>query len=177
MDKKSFARLHKRFINVVPVQYLMAYTEIKERNGKKYFYRVISIRKGEKISKKRKYLGVNLLKKELSLKEKEADKTFNLKNKNRKKEIIEKIKPKIIKILKKNNIKKAGIFGSYAKGKAKKNSDIDIIIKPAKNMGFKFAGLEIQLAKALKKKVDLISYNGLSPYLKNKILSQEVRII
>ena len=44
-------------------------------------------------------------------------------------------------------------------------------------MGFKFAGLEIQLTKALKKKVDLVSYNGISPYLKDKILSQEVRII
>ena len=44
-------------------------------------------------------------------------------------------------------------------------------------MGFEFAGLEILLSKKLKKKVDLVSYNGLSPYLKDKILSQEIRII
>ena len=155
----------------------MTYTEIKTRNGKKYFYRVLSVRKGEKISKKRKYLGVNLAKKELSFKEKDADNVFNLISENKKKEVIEKIKSKIIKILKKNDIKRAGIFGSYAKGEQKKDSDIDILIEPAKNMGFKFAGLEIQLAKALKKRVDLVSYNGISPYLKNKILSQEVRII
>jgi len=155
----------------------VTYTEIKTRNGKKYFYRVLSVRKGEKISKKRKYLGVNLAKKELSFKEKDADNVFNLISENKKKEVIEKIKSKIIKILKKNDIKRAGIFGSYAKGEQKKDSDIDILIEPAKNMGFKFAGLEIQLAKALKKRVDLVSYNGISPYLKNKILSQEVRII
>ena len=29
----------------------------------------------------------------------------------------------------------------------------------------------------LKIKVDLVSYNGLSPYLKNKILNQEIKII
>ncbi|MBS3171670.1 nucleotidyltransferase family protein [Candidatus Woesearchaeota archaeon] len=97
--------------------------------------------------------------------------------KNKKKEVIEKLKPKIIEILKKNNIKRAGIFGSYARGEQKKNSDIDILVEPAKNMGFKFAGLEIQLTKALRKKVDLVSYNGISNYLKEKILSQEIRII
>jgi len=146
---------------------LMVYTEIKERNGKKYYYRVLSVRKGNKISKNRKYLGVNLSKEALFLKKKESDNVFNLMRKNKKKEVIEKLKPKIIEILKKNNIKRAGIFGSY----------IDILIEPAKNMGFKFAGLEIQLTKALKKKVDLVSYNGISNYLKEKILSQEIRII
>jgi predicted nucleotidyltransferase len=44
-------------------------------------------------------------------------------------------------------------------------------------MGFGFAGLEIKLAKALKRRIDLVSYNGLSSHLKNKILSQEIRII
>ena len=155
----------------------MVYTEIKKRNGKNYFYRVLSVRKGEKISKKRKYLGVDLSKEDLSFKEKEADKEFELIKKNKKKEVIERIKPIIIRILKKNKVKKAGIFGSYARGEVKKNSDIDILVEPPKGMGFGFAGLEIQLSEALKKKVDLVSYNGISPYLKEKILSQEVRII
>lgn len=155
----------------------MTYTEIKERNRKKYYYRVLSVRNGRKISKKRKYLGVNLSKNKLFEKETEADDELILANKKKKKNILEQIKPKIIKILKKNKIKRAGIFGSYARGENKKNSDIDILIKPTKNMGFEFAGLEIQLSKALKKKVDLVSYDGISPYLKNKILSQEVKII
>ena len=107
----------------------------------------------------------------------EADKKLNLNKALRKDYIIRKIKPKIIRILKKNNIKRAGIFGSYVSGKARKNSDIDILIKPARNMGFQFAGLENQLSKALRKKIDLVSYDGLSPYLKNKILSREVRIL
>ena len=52
----------------------MAYTEIKEKNGRKYFYRVKSVRKKEKVEKQRIYLGVDLDKKKLSGKEKEADK-------------------------------------------------------------------------------------------------------
>ncbi|MEK6895271.1 MAG: nucleotidyltransferase family protein [Nanoarchaeota archaeon] len=153
----------------------MAYTEIKERNGKKYFYRVISVRNGKKVSKKRKYLGLNLQKEMLFQKEQEADKNLII-NKKRKL-FLDKIKPKIIKILKKNKIKKAGIFGSYARGEQKKNSDIDILIEPPKGMGFGFAGLQIELSEELNKKVDLVTYKGISPYLKNRILKQEIRII
>ena len=58
----------------------MTYTEIKERNGKKYYYRVISIREGENVSKKREYLGVNLNKEELKQKEQEADKKLSNSN-------------------------------------------------------------------------------------------------
>ena len=122
-------------------------------------------------------MGINLLKKELSFEEKEADDRLNLPKLNKKKGVIEKLKTKIIPILKQYNIRRAGIFGSYARGEQKRSSDIDILVEPAENMGFKFAGLEIRLTKALKKKVDLVSYNGLSPYLRDKILSQEVRIL
>ena len=155
----------------------MVYTEIKERNRKRYFYRVLSIRKGNKVSKKRKYLGVDLSKQKLSLKEKEADKKFHLIIKKKKERVLEKIKSKIIKILKKYKIKRAGIFGSYATGEQKKNSDIDILIEPTKHMGFKFVGIQLELQNKLKKKVDLVSYKGISPYLKDKILNQEIRIL
>ena len=155
----------------------MVYTEIKERNKKKYYYRVISIRKKEKISKARKYLGVNLPKEKLSLKEKEADEEFSLIIKDKKMNIIKKLKPKIIKVLKKYNIKKAGIFGSYVNGRAKKNSDIDILVEPPKGIGFGFAGIQFELENELKRKVDLVSYSGLSPHLRNKILSQEIKIL
>ncbi len=155
----------------------MAYTEIKKRNRKTYYYRVVSIRRNNKVSKKRKYLGVDLIKKELRLREKKADEEFDLTLKDKNKRVIGSIKQKIIKILIQNKIKRAGVFGSYARGEGRKNSDIDILIEPPKNMGFAFAGLEIQLSKALKKKVDLVSYNGISPYLKEKILKQEIRIL
>ncbi|MDO8467833.1 MAG: nucleotidyltransferase family protein [Nanoarchaeota archaeon] len=153
----------------------MVYTEIKERNGKKYFYRVISVRNGKKVSKKRKYLGLNLPKERLFQKEQEADKNL-IQNKKRE-SFLDKIKPKIIRILKKNKVKKAGIFGSYARGEQKKNSDIDILIELPKGMGFGFAGLQIELSEKLNKKVDLVTYKGISPYLRDRILKQEIRII
>ena len=41
---------------------------------------------------------------------------------------IKEIKDKIVPILKKNKVARAGIFGSYARGKQKKDSDVDLII-------------------------------------------------
>ncbi len=152
----------------------MVYTEIKQRNNRKYYYRVRSIREGKKFKKERIYLGVNLNNNELSKKQEQADKRL-IKNKINKS--LMKLKPKIIKILKKNKIKRAGIFGSYAKGEQRKNSDIDILVEPPKGIGFGFAGIAMELEEKLGKKVDLVSYNGISPYLKDKILNQEIRII
>jgi len=56
----------------------MTYTEIKEIKGRKYYYRVKSIRKDNKISKKRIYLGVDLQKANLSKEEQKADKELNI---------------------------------------------------------------------------------------------------
>jgi predicted nucleotidyltransferase len=152
----------------------MAYTEIKQRNQMRYYYRVISIREGNKIKKKRIYLGVNLLDKDLAKKEIGADK--GLRN-YRASNTLNKIKGKIIKILRKHGIRKAGIFGSYARGEQRKNSDIDVIIEPQKRTGFGFVRIMYDLENELGKKVDLLTYGGINPLLKRKILEDEKRIL
>lgn len=156
----------------------MVYTEVRNINGRKYYYRVISLRKKNKVSKKRVYLGYELLKQELSDKEKEADKQLLDKKRKPNKEI-EKIKSKIIKILKDNKVTKAGVFGSYSRGEQRKNSDIDIVVNiDDKNMSLiGFIGLNLALEKILRKKVDLVEYSALKPLIKDRILEEEIRII
>ena len=92
---------------------------------------------------------------------------------------IKKIKPKIIRLLKKHNIARAGIFGSYARGEQTKRSDVDILIEV---QGKKFSlldliALEMELKEILKIKVDLLTYNGISPLLRERILKEEIKII
>jgi hypothetical protein len=84
---------------------------------------------------------------------------------------------KIVATLKKYNVTRAGVFGSFARGEARKRSDIDILIKPPKGIGFEFAGIELELEEKLGKKVDLLTYNSIHPLLKKRILDEEVRII
>ena len=89
---------------------------------------------------------------------------------------IKKIKSEIVPILKKYKIVKAGIFGSYARGDYKKNSDIDILIEFNDSL-LTLVGIEMELKKKLRKKVDLLTYRGIHPLLKERILKEEIKII
>jgi len=156
----------------------MAFTEVRNINGKKYYYRVISIRNGNKVSKKRIYLGSGLLDSEIIKKEKEADKKMLPKKMKPNKEI-ENIKSKIVEVLKKNKVSRAGVFGSYSRGEQKKDSDIDIAVEINDNnmslLGF--IGLIRLLEGLLKRKVDLVEYSAIKPRIKEKVLKEEIRII
>lgn len=92
---------------------------------------------------------------------------------------IKSLKKKVIPTLKKNNVVKAGIFGSYARGEEKKKSDVDILIKvKAKKFSlFDLVGLEMELKKKLGKKVDLLTYKSVHPLLKKRIFKEEIQII
>jgi len=92
-------------------------------------------------------------------------------------ENFEEMKNKIVKILKKNKITRAGIFGSYARGEQKRNSDIDILVEPPKGIGFGFVGVQFEIEDELGKKVDFVSYKTIHPRLKKQILKEEIKII
>ena len=65
------------------------------------------------------------------------------------------IKQKLVPIFTKYKIKKAILFGSYAKGSAKQNSDIDIMVE-SNLRGLAFYGLLEDVVDALGKSVDLL---------------------
>ena len=156
----------------------MAFTEVRNINGRKYYYRVISIRNGDKVSKNRVYLGAGLSDSEIIKKEEEADKKM-LTEKIRPNREIEKIKFKITAVLKKNKVSKAGIFGSYSRGEQNKNSDIDIAVEiNDEDMSLLgFIRLIRLLEGLLKRKVDLVEYSAIKPRIKERILKEEIRII
>jgi|WetSurMetagenome_2_1015567.scaffolds.fasta_scaffold332096_2 uncharacterized protein len=84
---------------------------------------------------------------------------------------------KIVPTLKREGVLKAALFGSYARGEAVKNSDIDVLVKLKKNKSLlDLADLKIKLEKKLHKSVDVITYNSIHPLLKKTILKDE-RII
>jgi len=91
---------------------------------------------------------------------------------------IERIKKVVLPILKKNGVTKAGIFGSYARGEQKKESDIDILIKLSDEASLlDFVGLKIDLEKALHRKTDLVEYNAIKPLIRKGVLEEEVGIL
>jgi len=93
-------------------------------------------------------------------------------------EDFEEMKKKIVKILKKNKVVRAGIFGSYARGEQNENSDIDILVEPTRSMSlFDFVGVKLEIEDELKNKVDFVSYKTIHPRLRKQILNEEIRII
>ncbi len=62
--------------------------------------------------------------------------------------------------------KKIGIFGSYARGDANENSDLDILVSfSGKITLWDIIGLEEELSAKLNKDVDLITERSLNPRL------------
>ena len=65
-------------------------------------------------------------------------------------------------------VKRMAIFGSFAKGKAKKNSDIDIFVEFSKPVGLGFIDMIDYLEEKLGRKADVLTPGGLkSIRLKN----------
>jgi len=93
-------------------------------------------------------------------------------------EKIDEIKRKILSILKRYNVKRAGIFGSIVRGEENKESDIDILVEIVGRMSLlDFAGLKLELEEALGQRVDLGEYSKIKPMIKEQILSEEVSIL
>ena len=78
-------------------------------------------------------------------------------------------KDEIINILKENRqrlsaeygIKRIGLFGSFACGGASQASDIDIIVKLERPIGFRFVEIAEYLESLLGRKVDILTPAGI----------------
>jgi predicted nucleotidyltransferase len=78
---------------------------------------------------------------------------------------------KTIPILKRYGVAKAAVFGSYARGEAKNDSDIDLLVDIKKNISLlDFSALKQELQELLNRRVDLIEYSQIKPMLKQSIL-------
>ena len=92
--------------------------------------------------------------------------------------VIEDIKQKILPILKRYGIKKAGLFGSCIRGELREDSDIDILVEIEEDISLlDFVGIKLEIEEALERKVDLVEYNTIKPLLKERILSEQVSIL
>lgn len=73
--------------------------------------------------------------------------------------------------LKTRPVLKAYLFGSYVRNEADDQSDIDILVDLdySQRIGLQFIQMRIDLEKLLNTKVDLVSSNGLSQYIKPQV--------
>ncbi|HCZ35626.1 MAG TPA: nucleotidyltransferase [Cytophagales bacterium] len=62
---------------------------------------------------------------------------------------------------------KAFLFGSFSRGEALSDSDVDILVELdySKHIGLGFVNMKLDLEEKLHKKVDLISSNAISKHI------------
>jgi len=88
------------------------------------------------------------------------------------------LQQQVISILQPYEPIRIGIFGSYARGENKSDSDLDILIKFKNQMGLlKFVEVQQELSEKLEIEVDLVTENSLkNPRLKKYIQQDLITI-
>ena len=74
---------------------------------------------------------------------------------------IDEIAKSVRPIAEKYNIDEIYLFGSYARGEATEESDVDLFIVRPEKMGLKYCSMWNDFEEALQKKVDIVSQFGL----------------
>ena len=87
------------------------------------------------------------------------------------KEMLQQHKPELSE---KWKVKSLGIFGSYVRGEARKNSDLDLLVEiDDPKMGLlRFIALENYLSDLLGVKVDLVEKQALKPAIGRHVLEE-----
>jgi predicted nucleotidyltransferase len=73
---------------------------------------------------------------------------------------------------------KAYLFGSYSRNEADEHSDVDILVDLdySKHIGLGFVTMQSDLQQRLQRKIDLVSSNALSKYIKPFVESEKILI-
>lgn len=89
------------------------------------------------------------------------------------------IKKRSLPVLKRHDVKRAAVFGSFARGDSKSTSDVDFLIEyKVKNKSlFDLVDLKSELEEILGRKVDIITYNSIYWRLRERILAEQVVIL
>jgi hypothetical protein len=77
-------------------------------------------------------------------------------------------KTRVINILRKQlpqlrakyGVEKIALYGSFAKGTARKRSDVDILVQLTRPLGLEFVRLAYELEESLGRKVDLATFDA-----------------
>jgi len=79
-------------------------------------------------------------------------------------------------ILKKYKVKSIRLFGSYARNEEREDSDIDFLVEFEKDTYDNFIHLIFSLEELFKRKVQVVTKEDLSPYIRPYVLKEVEKI-
>jgi len=83
----------------------------------------------------------------------------------------------MIPVLRGYGVVRAGVFGSFVRGEADRESDLDLVVElPDGSSLLDLAGIKVDLEELFGMTVDVTTYNSLHPDLRDQIL-REARVV
>ena len=89
------------------------------------------------------------------------------------------LRPELGEICRRYQVKQLSVFGSVARGEARPDSDVDLLVEflPDARIGMiQYGGLMLALSDLMGRKVDLVTKRALRPVLRDSIL-EEARLL
>ena len=88
-------------------------------------------------------------------------------------EILRLKRPEILRIVARHGGQNPRLFGSFARGEARADSDVDLLVdmEPGRSL-LDLIGLEQDLEDEIGRRVEVITEAGMSPYVRDRILSE-----
>ena len=91
----------------------------------------------------------------------------------------EEIKSRLLEAVKRDehveDIKTVALFGSFTRGEDQPDSDVDVLVEFSENSHigfFTYAEIQRNLTEAIGRKVDLVTPEALSKYIRKEVLEQ-----
>jgi predicted nucleotidyltransferase len=86
-------------------------------------------------------------------------------------QLSERDKTTIANFCRRNNIAYCAVFGSFARGQGRPDSDVDLLVRFDKPVGWKFYGIADELQDLLGRKVDLATDRMLNRHIRGSVLA------
>jgi predicted nucleotidyltransferase len=91
---------------------------------------------------------------------------------------VEEIQNRSAPVLREHGVRRAGIFGSTARGEARPDSDLDLLVEFEEGRSLlDLVDLRLVLEDLLGREADVVTYASLHPQLRKKVLEEQVEIL
>ena len=83
----------------------------------------------------------------------------------------------IVEVAQRHGARNVRVFGSFARGDARPDSDLDLLIDLQPGCGlFEMVDIKLELESLLGRKVDVLTVNSLSRYIRDDVLKEAVEL-